>query len=140
MGSILVGDNDVIQRARRARKSFGGALRQAGIIAAAAQYALENHRDQLADDHRNAYRFAEEISQVPGLTVPFNEVETNIVFIKVSEELGTAEEIATRFAALVLKMYDIGPQRIRAVFHRDIDADMTEQAAKIVQQAIAAAV
>ncbi|WP_339612514.1 GntG family PLP-dependent aldolase [uncultured Rubinisphaera sp.] len=140
MGSILVGDNDVIQRARRARKSFGGALRQAGIIAAAAQYALENHRDQLADDHRNAYRFAEEISQVPGLTVPLNEVETNIVFIKVSEELGTAEEIATRFAALGLKMYDIGPQRIRAVFHRDIDADMTEQAAKIVQQAIAAAV
>ena len=69
MGSILVGDGATIHRARRARKLFGGALRQAGMMAAAAIYALENHIDRLKDDHDHARAFAKSISTIDGIRI-----------------------------------------------------------------------
>ena len=69
MGSVLVGDAETIARARQARKLFGGALRQAGIVAAAAEYALDHHIERLAVDHRHAQRLAAGIAQIPGLSV-----------------------------------------------------------------------
>ena len=81
MGSILVGSKVDMARARRARKLFGGALRQGGIPAAACLYAIDHNIERLADDHANARLFAEEISRVPGVSVDVRGVETNLVFV-----------------------------------------------------------
>ncbi|MCH8830591.1 MAG: aminotransferase class I/II-fold pyridoxal phosphate-dependent enzyme, partial [Planctomycetes bacterium] len=96
MGSILVGSAEEIRIARRARKLFGGALRQAGIVAAAAIHALENHIDRLADDHANAKLFAESIADVEGISLNADEVETNLVYFDLSPALGTAAQLAAR--------------------------------------------
>jgi threonine aldolase len=79
VGSALVGPKDFIARARRFRKMFGGGMRQAGIIAAGALFALRNHRARLADDHANAKALAEGISRCKGFEVAPDEVETNMV-------------------------------------------------------------
>ncbi|MCG6156435.1 threonine aldolase family protein [Rubinisphaera margarita] len=134
MGSILVGDEETIAMARRARKIFGGALRQAGIVAAAAIYALDNHIDQLAEDHRNAYRLAERLEQIPGLHINLADVETNIVFFRVDSTLGSAKDFAGRLRERGVRMYDIGPGRMRAVTHRDVTVEMIDRAADVIEQ------
>src|SRR5688572_8735021 len=82
VGSALAGPKDLITRARRVRKQFGGGMRQAGVIAAGALYALENHVERLADDHRNAQVLAEAIRDTPRLTLHPPEVETNLVWFR----------------------------------------------------------
>ena len=81
LGSFIAGSREFIDRADRARKRRGGGMRQAGIIAAAGLYALRNHVDRLADDHRRARTLAEEINQLPGLSVDMATVESNMVYI-----------------------------------------------------------
>ncbi|MCB9994385.1 MAG: low-specificity L-threonine aldolase [Hyphomicrobiaceae bacterium] len=83
LGSVLVGQRDLIERARRIRKMLGGGMRQAGIVAAAGLYALENNIDRLAEDHENAKRLGEGLSQYPQLKV--EPVQTNMVFVTVVE-------------------------------------------------------
>lgn len=79
IGSVLVGNSDLIDRARRVRKMLGGGMRQVGILAAAGLYALDNNIERLADDHANAKELAHGLSQLPGVTVA--DPDTNIVFI-----------------------------------------------------------
>ena len=93
-GSILVGSSDDIAKARRARKLFGGALRQAGVIAGAALYALQHHVERLAEDHENAKLLAERIADLEPLSLLWP-VETNIVFFEVDPAWGTAAEVLT---------------------------------------------
>src|SRR5262249_5041354 len=83
VGSILAGSNDLIQRARRFRKMMGGGMRQAGIIAAGALFALRNHRDRLEEDHANARLLAEGLGRIKGLEADPAEVETNMVRFRV---------------------------------------------------------
>ena len=83
VGSALCGTREFIQRARRFRKMYGGGMRQAGMIAAGALYALENHRNRLAVDHANARTLAEGLARLPGLEVDPSSVETNLVFFRV---------------------------------------------------------
>jgi len=91
VGSLLCGNKDFIERARKFRKMLGGGMRQAGIIAAAGIVALETMVDRLAEDHANATRLAEGLSNIEGITLAQDEIATNIVMFDLSPELSTAE-------------------------------------------------
>ena len=82
VGSALAGSKEFIQESRRFRKLFGGGMRQSGILAAAALYALENHRERLAEDHENAKTLAFGLAEIPGIKLNPNDVETNIIFFE----------------------------------------------------------
>ena len=139
VGSALAGPRDLIQKARRRRKALGGGMRQAGIIAAGALYALENHIDRLADDHAMAQRLGEVIRDIEGLTLAPSEVDTNMVIFEVEPKLGTAAEFTGRLSELGLLMLAVGPTRVRAVAHLDLDAVAVEQAEPILREAGGAA-
>ena len=83
VGSALAGSREFIGRARRIRKLFGGGMRQAGVLAAAALYALDHHVERLADDHRNAQVIAKAIADTPGLRLDPPDVETNLIWFEV---------------------------------------------------------
>lgn len=121
MGAVFAGSKADVERARRARTLFGGALRQAGIPAAACVYALDHHLVRLAEDHANARRFAEGISAIPGIRIDVAAVETNLVFFEVAAEWGTAAALSEALAGRGVKLYDVGPQRLRACTHLDVD-------------------
>jgi threonine aldolase len=137
MGAILAGSRDVIRRARRARTVFGGALRQAGIPAAACLYALDHHVDRLSVDHENAKRFAEGIAKIKNIRIDMDAVETNLVFFEVSPEWGTARDLASALYARNVRMYDVGPQRLRACTHLDVDAAGIDHAVTVIGEVLA---
>lgn len=136
MGSILVGNADDVRRARRARKLFGGALRQAGIVAAAAVYALENHIERLADDHANARAFAEEIVDIDGITIDPSAVETNLAFFEIDPEKGTAAELSARLRERGVFIGAMGSHRLRACTHLDVTRDDVLQAATVLRECL----
>jgi threonine aldolase len=113
VGSALVGSRAFVERARRFRKQYGGGMRQAGIIAAGALYALENHRKRLIEDHLNARLLAEGLAQMPGVGLDLATVETNMVLFRIS---GTpAEPLAQNLEAGGVRVLATGPDAIRAV-------------------------
>lgn len=120
IGSALAGSKGAIQEARRHRKLFGGGMRQAGVIAAAALYALENNRSRLVEDHANAQILAEAIRKCGALTLQPAEVDTNILIFRVAPEVGTAHEFVARLAALGVAALAISPSQIRLVTHLDV--------------------
>ncbi len=134
MGSILVGAQEHITRARKARKVFGGALRQAGIVAAAALYALDHHIDRLADDHTHARLFAEEIADVPGLHIDPAAVETNLVFIDVDADYATAAQVSAALQKRGVRINPVGAQRLRACTHLDVSREQVLQAAQMLRE------
>jgi threonine aldolase len=134
VGSALVGSRDHIRAARRFRKMLGGALRQAGILAAAALYALEHNRARLAEDHAAARGFAERLKSAPGLQIA--KVETNIVLIQTLH--ADAAQIAERAAARGVRVHALGPRTLRAVTHLDISEADTLQAAELLGAVFAA--
>ncbi|MAE62572.1 MAG: low specificity L-threonine aldolase [Planctomycetaceae bacterium] len=83
VGSALAGTREFVARSRRFRKQFGGGMRQAGIIAGGALYALENHRERLAEDHQNARRLAEAAATLPGIEIDLETIQYNIVYMRV---------------------------------------------------------
>lgn len=132
VGSALSGPRELIERAHRHRKLFGGGMRQAGIIAAAALYALENHIERLADDHAKAQRLADGIRQIEGLELRPPEVDTNLVIYRVDPRLGTGAEFSNRLKRRGLLISAFGGQLMRAVTHLDVsDADI-ERAIEIL--------
>ncbi len=133
VGSIIAGSRPFIARAQRFRKMFGGAMRQAGLLAAAALYAIDHHIERLAVDHANARRLAEGIAELPGVRVDPAAVETNIVMIDIEPAAGTAADFAQRLRAAGIWMIAIGPQRIRAVTHLDVDRAGIDRAVAAVQ-------
>lgn len=135
IGSALVGSEEAIQSARRTRKALGGGMRQAGVIAAAALYALEHHVDRLADDHRRAQLLVDAVRSTDGLTLVDDRCDTNLVLIDVDPAVGTAAEVAGRLAHRGVHVFAIGPQRVRAVTHLDVTDEQIAQAADLLQQA-----
>ncbi len=132
MGSVLVGSQDVIAKARRIRKIFGGAMRQSGMMAAAALYALDHHVERLSEDHAQARAFAEAIADIPGIQIDPGQVATNLVFFDVDASLGPASLLTQALVEHKVRMLPIGPQRIRACTHLDVDrSDMLQAAAAI---------
>jgi threonine aldolase len=113
-GTVLLGKKDFIQRARRARKILGGGMRQAGVIAAAGLYALENNVERLKTDHENAERLARGLREI-GLEVQLN---TNMVLVKV--DAATAQQLAARLVQSEILVLPRAPMRL--VTHLDVDA------------------
>ena len=128
VGSALVGDGDFIAEARRFKQMFGGGMRQSGLIAAGAIYALENNRERLAVDHDNARSFADTIAQVDGLSVDLDAVQTNIVYFNIDDPGAVVDACLAKGVA----MLTLGATVVRAVFHLDITADDATSAAAIV--------
>ena len=129
VGAVLAGTRKFIEKVWPFKHMYGGAMRQAGIIAAAGVYALEHHVDRLADDHANARRLAQGLATIEGISVNPNEVDTNMVFFDVAG-LGTS---AAAFASRMLSEYGIrvgpmGPTLIRAVTHLDVDTSAVDEA------------
>lgn len=129
VGSAIAGPSALIRKAHRLRKVFGGGMRQAGVIAAGALYALENHVGRLADDHRNARVLARAVAETDGVTLESGPVETNLVWVEVEPSLGTAAEVAARLRAEGVLVSALGPQVIRACTHLDVSAAQVEYAA-----------
>jgi threonine aldolase len=116
-GSVLVGSRAFIHEARRLRKRLGGGMRQAGILAAGALYALEHHVQRLSEDHRHARQLAEGLSALPGVTVDLTRVETNMVY---AEFPSPAAETVARLRAQGVLGHAVGPRTLRLVCHLDV--------------------
>lgn len=136
-GSILVGSQENIRLARRARKMFGGALRQSGMLAAAAIYALENHVDRMQQDHDNAKRLSILLADIDGITASPEETESNLVFFEVDSELGTAVQLAAAMKERGVKIGPMGGQRMRAVTHLDVAETDIATVADCVKECVA---
>jgi threonine aldolase len=130
IGSILAGPSDVVRQARRARKRWGGGMRQVGILAAAALYALDHHVERLADDHARARRLAAAL-RGRGRNVP--EPETNIVAIELVDPALDRDALLEDLERRGVGMVDFGPRRIRAMTHLDVDDAQVTRAAEVFQ-------
>jgi threonine aldolase len=128
VGSILCSDSETIAKARKYRKILGGGMRQAGILAAAGLYALENNVGRLKEDHQKAGYFAKEISVLPGIEIDLPTVQTNIVIFKVNQPLNEFKEKLRQNNVLVT---DGNVGTLRAVFHLDVSLEETKEAVKV---------
>jgi threonine aldolase len=136
VGAVLAGSRAFIEEAWVFKQRFGGAMRQAGIIAAAGIYALEHHVERLADDHERARRLAHELASLPGIAVDAARVETNIVIFDVRGTGLTAEEFGRRTERFGVRFTVLGPTLARAVFHLDVPSDGVERAVSAVRAAL----
>ncbi len=125
IGSILIGDKDIIKKARRIRKVFGGGMRQAGFMAASGLYALKHHIKRLELDHIHALQIAEALKQKPfvGSILP---VETNIIIFEVREPF-TARLLAEKLKRNKIHTIAISPTQVRMVTHLDINEQMVKE-------------
>jgi threonine aldolase len=129
VGAVLAGSREFIEEAWRYKQRFGGAMRQAGIIAAAGVYALKHHVDRLAQDHERARQLAQELAGIPGIQLDPGAVETNIVVFDVHQAGLTGEEFNARtMRSHGVRFSVLGPHTVRAVTHLDIPADGIDQA------------
>jgi threonine aldolase len=138
LGALLAGSAEAIERAWREKHLFGGAMRQAGIVAAAGVYALDHHVDRLAEDHARAQRLAHGWRDA-GLPVDLEQVQTNFVQLDVAA-LGRDEALATLREAGVGLSSTIHPTVIRAVTHLDLDDDDIDRAIELAPRALGAGV
>ena len=134
VGSILIGSADVIRRARRLRKRWGGGMRQVGILAAACLHALDHHVERMADDHRRAKALAAGLRAAPGVRVV--EPETNIVMIELDEPRLGREPLLQALHARGIWMGPSGAGRIRAITHLDVDDAGIARAIEAFQSAV----
>lgn len=129
IGSALAGSRDAIEEARKVRRMLGGGMRQAGIVAAGASYALRHHRDRLVEDHRRARRLAQGISEIPRIRIDPADIESNIVIAEIETPHERIDAFADAVRAQgVLVMVFGGPGRFRAVTHYDVDDAGIERA------------
>lgn len=134
VGGVLVGSRDFIDKAWVWKQRLGGAMRQAGVIAAAGIHALERHVERLADDHANARAFAAAIDDAPGIRLHAKKVDTNIVIFDVAGTGMTAKAFETALRDRGIRIGAIvGPTSIRAVTHLDVDRAGVEEAAASVR-------
>ncbi|MFP6697413.1 MAG: threonine aldolase family protein [Alphaproteobacteria bacterium] len=137
VGGVLAGSDDFIDQAWRFKQQMGGAMRQAGIIAAAGVYALEHHVERLAEDHENARTFCRDIAQIPGIKLIFDRCQTNLVFFDVSETGMDAAAIAEKLLAYEVRIGAMGPHRMRAVTHLDVNRAQLTEAAEALRSVVA---
>lgn len=121
VGSVVVGTRAFIERARRARKMFGGGMRQAGILAAAGVVALERMVDRLREDHENARVLAEGLVTLPGIEIDLSRVQTNIVIFTVQRRDLDAPGLVVKLAEQGIKAFAISQDSIRMVTHKDVN-------------------
>jgi threonine aldolase len=134
VGSVIAGSEAAIGEALRLRKMLGGAMRQVGLLCAAALHGLEHHRARLAVDHEHAQRFARALAEVPGVRVDPSRVETNIVIFELDSL--SADELVARAAKGGVLLAAFGPRTVRAVTHLDIDSTAIDRAIHVVRDAL----
>lgn len=132
VGSLLLGSTDIIKKAKRYRKVFGGGMRQAGVIAAAGIYALENNISRLTEDHVHAKAIAAAVASRPFVKLMLP-VETNIIIFELDESI-TAPQLVSRLKEQDILGYAISPNRVRLVTHLDITPAMTEKTIQVFNQ------
>jgi threonine aldolase len=136
VGSALAGPKDFITRCKRIRKLFGGGMRQAGVIAAGALYALDHHIGRLADDHRNAQVIAQAIADTPGLRLDPPEVHTNLIWVQVDPELGTGRDVEAALKQKHILVHVPAPQTLRLCTHLDVSAAQAERVAETIRKVL----
>lgn len=132
VGSALVGSEESIEKARKFRKILGGGMRQAGIIAAGALYALENHVDRLKEDHVKAKVFAEHIAGNPRLVIDMKTVQTNMVVFDITHTGKSTEEVLAALRSKNVILSDANYTSLRAVTHLNVSLEQVRRAAEIV--------
>ena len=133
---MLAGSKEFIEEAWRFKQRFGGAMRQAGIIAAACVYALEHNVERLAEDHENAAIVGAALQGVSGLRI--EPVETNIVIFDVAGIGKTAAEVAARLESRGVKVSTMGASTVRAVTHLDVSRADAHKAAEVLAATLSA--
>jgi threonine aldolase len=132
VGAVLAGSRELIDEAWRYKQMWGGAMRQAGIVAAAGLYALDHHVERLTDDHENARVLAEGLAELDGVELDPGVVETNIVVFDVPD----AAEFCAALEREGVRMSALGSQRVRAVTHLDVDRAGIERAVAAARSAL----
>ena len=134
VGSVLTGTEEFINRARSTRRQVGGAMRQSGIIAAAALFALENNVERIGTDHISARRLAEGLAQIPEINVDLNLVQTNMIFIS-SEKIDVAA-LQNNLAKHGILVSSTVPNTLRLVTHLDIPEEAIDVVIDRVQKSM----
>jgi len=132
VGSLVAGPSALITRAVRARRMFGGAMRQSGILAAAGLYALDHNRARLAEDHANARLIAERLAAVAGVVLDLATVQTNIVIFRLEPEAPDAATIVARARERGVLVSAFAARTVRLVTHLDVDREQCERAAEVL--------
>ncbi|MDT3739051.1 MAG: GntG family PLP-dependent aldolase [Candidatus Kapabacteria bacterium] len=133
VGSLMISDNEKIKKALKWRKILGGGMRQAGILAAAGIYAIENNLKLISDDHKNAKRFARAIAEMEGLECNLESVQTNMAVFTLDSAIKD-DEFVNECLERGLLLSAIGDNRIRTVFHIQISEVMTDNAIDIIYE------
>ncbi|UCD56887.1 MAG: low-specificity L-threonine aldolase [Candidatus Hydrogenedentota bacterium] len=136
VGSIIAGSREFIEREHRYRKMLGVGMRQAGMLAAAAIYALDNNVGRLVEDHKNAKRLAEGLAKLDGVQIIKGPVETNLVFFDVGRTGKNALEIMNEGREHGLLISPEGFTVMRAVTHLDVSAEDIEEAVEVVHRTL----
>jgi threonine aldolase len=131
VGSILIGSKSFIAKARRIRKVFGGGMRQAGYIAAAGLYAMQNHIERLSIDHQHAKMIAETL-QTLAYVDEIKPVETNIIIFSCKGKY-TSQQLVEVLKQHQILAYTISPTQVRLVLHLDISETMVERTIKVLK-------
>lgn len=138
VGAVLAGSREFIEEAWRFKQRMGGAMRQAGIIAAGGVYALRHHLHRLEEDHANAALFARGIAELPGISLDVDEVESNIVIFDVAGTSMRADDFTTRMLdEHGVRFSVLGPTTVRAVTHLDVSRHDIELAVQAVRDLLA---
>lgn len=136
VGSAISGTKDTIQKARKFRKVLGGGMRQAGVLAAAALYALDHNVERLKEDHEKAQFFAQQVKNVRGFRIDLPSVQTNIVIIDITNTGKKPTDILSRLKSKKVLLTEMTNTKIRAVMHLDVTQDQVEKASKLVASAL----
>ncbi len=134
IGSVVVGSEEFIARARRSRKVLGGGMRQAGVIAAAGIVALEEMTGRLEEDHKMASRLVEELAGTPGIALDPGTVETNMVMLHIEHAGLTAQGVVDALRRKGVLAHAPGPSTIRLVTHKDLSMEDVLQAARLIRE------
>jgi threonine aldolase len=137
VGSLIAGRTSDIARAVRARRMFGGALRQSGILAAAGLYALDHNLNRLGEDHHNARLIAERLAGLKGVNLDLQTVQSNIVIFRMAEGAPDAATVVARAKERGVLVSAFAARTVRAVTHLDVTRDDSRNAADILAAAIA---
>ncbi|MDH3664936.1 MAG: beta-eliminating lyase-related protein, partial [Alphaproteobacteria bacterium] len=136
VGAVLAGSADFIHEAWRLKQQMGGAMRQAGIIAAACLYALDHNIDRLSEDHANAKRLARGLAEMNGIHLDPGLIETNIIFFDLGSSAPTARSVAARLLESGVRIGAMGERRMRAVTHLDVDGAAIDRALSAMADAL----
>lgn len=132
VGSMMLASEAHIKKARRMRKMWGGGMRQVGLLAAAADYAVENHLEKLYEDHKRAKRLAKALQTHPKFKIDVESVDTNIVLFDVMDD--SAKNIIRVLSGKGVGMVPFGPKTIRATFHFQVTDDDLEKVIKVLEE------